>query len=194
MTSTTPVEKQQQYHHHRGITSGHITIVNKFILGFMKLNGATDEMIQLWSSRETQSKLKSSMAKARVNNVKRGKTVYICFCDEVRPQIFKEFPDMNIKDVTCELARRWREFKADPDEARMAELVRLSQESNARYHASKSLVNSVQLPKKKVNSAYLNFCKKQRELDSKITMKELGVLWKEAKASGEHDKYAVVDV
>lgn len=184
MTSTTG--RQQVV-----ITSGHITVINKFILGFMKLNGASEDIIKNWSSKETQSKFKSSMSKMRVNHIKRGKTVYICFCNEERPQIFKEFSDMNIKDVTCELARRWRKFKDDPDEERMARLVQLSKESNEKYHASKLLVNSVQLPKKKVKSAYLNFCKKQREDNPKITMKELGSLWKEVKATNEDKKYAV---
>jgi hypothetical protein len=98
---------------------------------------------------------------------------------------------MNIKDVTCELARRWREFRDNPDEERMARLTQLSNESNEKYHMSKSLINSVQLPKKNVNSAYLNFCKKRREDNPKITMKELGSLWKEAKATDEDKKYIV---
>lgn len=167
------------------ITSGHISVINKFILGFMKLNGAGEDMIKNWSSKETQTKFKNSVSKMRVNYVKRGKTVYICFCDEERPLIFNEFPEMNIKDVTCELAKRWKAFKEDPDEERMERLVQLSKESNEKYHASKSLVNSVQIPKKKVSSAYLTFCKKQRELKPKITMKELGALWKAAKEAKE---------
>lgn len=171
------------------ITSGHISVINKFILGFMKLNGANEDMIKNWSSKETQTKFKNSMSKMRVNHVKRGKTIYICFCDEERPRIFKEFPEMNIKDVTCELARRWKEFKENLDEERMAKLTQLSKESNEKYHASKSLVNSVQLPKKKVNSAYLNFCKKQREINPKVTMKELGALWKATKDADEDKKY-----
>jgi hypothetical protein len=173
------------------MSSGNVTIMNRFILGFLKLNGASDDMIEMWKTKDNQSRFKSSITKMRVNHVKRGKTVYICFCDEERPLIFKEFPEMNIKDVTCELARRWHKFKENTDKERLDRLTRLSEESNNKYYASKQIINSVHPPKKHVNSSYLNFCKKQRESTPKITMKELGAKWREAKESGEDKKYAI---
>ena len=174
------------------ITSGHVAVINKFVLGFLKLNGVEEGILQNWSSKENQAKFKSSITKMRAFHVKRGKTVYICFCDEERKQIFKEFPDMNIRDVTCELARRWNEFKeAEGNEERMNALKKLSEESNEQYRAAKTLIKSAQPPKKKVVSAYLNFCKQQREEKPNITMKELGALWRKVKENGEEKIFEV---
>lgn len=173
------------------ITSKHVSIINRYILGFMKLNKVNNEIIDDWLSKENQNRFKSSMTKMRVNHSKRGKTIYICFCDEERPQVYKEFPNMNIKEITCEMARRWSIFKENPDEDRLNRLTELSKKSNEEYRKSKTLVNSVQPPKKKVSSSYINFSQAQRKITPKITMKEIGELWRKAKENGEAKKYMI---
>ena len=163
-------------------------VVNKYISDFFITHNIDldSDLMEEWKTQSNQKRLKRTLQKASmIPRIKRGKSVYICFCSEERPKIFAANPSMNIRDVTCELGRHWRLFKENPDSDRLARLEKLSAESNAKYYSLKKMCEGSVTPKRIVRSAYLDFCKEMRLNESSITLKELGVLWAKAKEAKE---------
>ena len=42
------------------------------------------------------------------NKPKKAKSAYLVFCEQTRPVVKKEMPDLSAKDIISELARRWQ--------------------------------------------------------------------------------------
>lgn len=154
---------------------------NKFVVAFLSSLQCTSdaektEMINQWKLHSP--KLKSQLKKNATGIPKRVVSKYLFFCQEEREKIFQENPSITIKECTCELGKRWSKFKDDPDPERMKRLDVLFLADKQRYDSEKA--ESVQKKRPAPKSAYLAFCREQRN-KGKISMKELGEMWTDVK-------------
>jgi len=183
--------------------------VNKFVSDFLRSSSAGDELIESWKSKSNVKSLKSGLRRfgaiASGGNIKPKRVVskYLFFCDEERPKIRNEFPEMNIKEITCELGKRWREFMTNPDVDRLTRITDKFNADKSRYEDER-VVKASSIGKKRRGgnkrsiggdeeegdqqpaakrppTAYLVFCGKERSITPKITMKELGEKWRDIK-------------
>jgi hypothetical protein len=155
---------------------------NKFVLSFLSTN-ASPELLELWKSKQNLHKFKAHMRPNKPNLPRRPMSEYIYFCREERPKI-QEYMKVesnsevvNIHKVTCELGRRWQNFKIDPDPELKQRLRDLAELDSERYHQEKVIVVPPGKKKKYLRSKYLFFCREQRLIEPKILMKELGERW-----------------
>lgn len=157
--------------------------INKFVVSFLTSSDAPQELIEAWKDKHNLNKLKSAIRKTeQPANPPRPKSKYIFFCDTVRQQIKQEHPEMGIREITCELGRRWQQFKNHPDPVIEEELSRAFEQDKNRYDTEK-LAQTVKDDKKnKFRSKYLYFCEQERLREPKITMKELGNRWNTIKS------------
>jgi len=165
--------------------------LNKFIVAFLNESKAApelkninteelfDKLIASWKSKSTKFKNLIRKTDDPCQNPPRPKSKYIFFCDTVRQQIKKEHPEMNIREITCELGRRWQRFKAFPDPEVEAELTKLFLVDKERYHSDKKVRQP--LLKNNFRSEYLFFCEQERKKETKLTMQELGFRWSNMK-------------
>jgi hypothetical protein len=119
-------------------------------------------------------------------NPPRPASEYIYFCQEVRPVIQEELrqknpnAQVNIHDVTCELGKRWQQFKKcqdDPElKIRIEELARADRERYRKEKANMTPEKQVD-ESKHLRSKYLFFCHEKRIENPTINMKTLGMLW-----------------
>jgi hypothetical protein len=172
-------------------------LVNNFVINFIT-ETITDEKIKEnildeWKLRN--NKLKSALRKADSHPPKRIVSKYLYFCDDERPKIKAEHSEkINIKDVTRELGKRWREFLNNPDPERMTKYTELFEADKKRYDEAKNANKlTTTIPKKKNTSAYINFCTEMRSNNPKINLKELSVEWAKVKSNPiELSKYVTV--
>ena len=159
--------------------------VNKFVVAFLSASKfTTPELIDEWKNKSNLHKLKSTLRKAdKPRHPPRPKSEYIYFCEETRPVVQAELIEeggakVDIQKVTCELGRRWKQFKQDPDPEVMKRISELAKADKKRYHDEK---DAMQKKENKNNnhlkSKYLYFCKEKRDMDPKITMRNIGLLW-----------------
>lgn len=164
--------------------------VNKCIIAYLNNTNLLSEeqrkaLADDWK-KTTGSKLKMTMSKSsKTKAPKRVMSKYIYFCQDERPRIQAENPEMNINDCTRLMGRLWREFEANPDPVRMERYTKLFEADQMRYEQEKralqnkeSVAPAVPQPKKKhYNSTYLNYCAKRRETEPKISLKVLSIGW-----------------
>lgn len=185
--------------------------VNRYVISFISsLAAAVDgedaclseacleSILSKWNQKANIHKLKSQMKKYPSKNPKRIVSKYLYYCEEERQTIIDENPNMNIKDVTCELGRRWQKFQECPDQKRLAKISKLYDADRIRYESEKlNLINNKSgggggdaKPKKIIKSPYLVFCAEQRQTSPNISMKELGILWNITKRDiDQYQKY-----
>jgi ferredoxin-thioredoxin reductase catalytic subunit len=157
----------------------HINTVNKFVLAFLSNIQEESNAVESWKEKKNQKKLKATFNKIEENHVKRPKSKYIFFCEYVRNEIREEFPDMNIRDVTCELGKRWQEYKLNPDQEMEKKIIEAFEKDKERYNSQKK---PVEVKNKNVfRSMYLYFCDQERKKNPTIEMKELGEKWNNIK-------------
>jgi len=157
----------------------HINTVNKFVLAFLSNIQEESNAVESWKEKKNQKKLKATFNKIEENHVKRPKSKYIFFCEYVRHEIREEFPDMNIRDVTCELGKRWQEYKLNPDKEMEKKIIEAFEKDKERYNSQKK---PVEVKNKNVfRSMYLYFCDQERKKNPTIEMKELGEKWNNLK-------------
>jgi hypothetical protein len=169
------------------MTKSVFQVVNKFVLEFLSKNSSQDsDVVDEWIRKN--NKLKSVLKKIDnpKTNPSRPASEYIHFCQEVRPRVQEEMrsknPDkqVNIHEVTCELGKRWQQFKKcqdDPElKARIEELARLDRERYRKEKAATTPEKQVD-EKKHLRSKYLFFCYEKRMENPTINMKTLGMLW-----------------
>jgi hypothetical protein len=121
---------------------------------------------------------------------KRVVSKYLYFCEDERPKIIAENPHLSIRECTCILGRRWREFRDNPDPERSAKYADKFEADKKRYEDEK---RECEVPRplvpekerKRNQSAYLNYCADRRKLKPKISMKELSVGWAAVKLDQE---------
>jgi HMG (high mobility group) box len=172
--------------------------VNKCIVAYINNTSILSEeqkkaLVDDWK-KTTGSKLKTTMNKSKTKIPKRVISKYIYFCQDERPRILKENKDMNINECTRIMGRLWREFEANPDPDRMERYTKLFEADQMRYEKEKRDIQnesvaiqivSEEKPKKKCESAYLNYCAKRRETEPKISMKVLSIGWNLVKTNPE---------
>jgi hypothetical protein len=157
--------------------------VNKFVVSFLTNNPNTpQELIDQWKNKNNLNKLRSAVRKVdQPSHPPRPKSKYIFFCDTVRQEIKKENPDMSIRDITCELGRRWQQFKQNPDPELNEKITVAFEEDKKRYNNEKLAMKTKDEKKNKFRSKYIYFCEQERAKTPKITMKELGIKWNNTK-------------
>ena len=179
-----------------------------------------DDLKQLWEEEkekideEMKNQLKEilpakkSRVKKSKNAPKNPKSAYIFYCQEERPNVKSEMPDLTAKEVLKELGGRWQAT----DEENRAKYQKMAEEDKARYaEEMKNYVPSEddeEKPRKKrakkaknspknASGPYIFFCKEERakikeempELAAKEIMAELGKRWKEIKDTDAVEKY-----
>lgn len=150
--------------------------INKFVSKF--LSHHSTDMLTEWKQKKNLNKFKQLFEDDQDQHLKRPKSKYIYFCDEKRKELRKEYPDMDIRQITCELGKRWQTFKENPDRETDERLTRLFNLDRERYNTLKKQPEDKH---KSIKSLYLYFCSTIRLKNPLVTMKELGILWGEAK-------------
>lgn len=158
-------------------------VVNKYVIDFITESNMTTEdktnILDAWKA--SSCNLKKMLRKTSVKTPKRVVSKYLYFCNDERPKIQKEHPTLDIRDITCELGKRWREFKANPDTDRMAIYTEMFKQDQERYDAAVSSLKKEDKQKKKYTSSYQVFCASQRLLNPTIGFKDLSLMWAKVK-------------
>jgi hypothetical protein len=157
-------------------------VVNKYVIDFITESAINDKdktsLLDSWKS--SSCNLKKSMKKASIKRPPRVVSKYLYFCNDERPKIQKEHPTLDIKDITCELGKRWTEFKNNPDTERMEIYTEMFKKDQERYDTAMSFLKEDK-PKKKYTSNYQVFCASQRVINPTIGFKELSLMWSKVK-------------
>ena len=178
--------------------------LNKFFENFLIDN---EEMCDNWKSDENQAnfkKLVNSLYKKKekkekkkeeesdggVEKPKKAKTAYIYFCTAERENIRNKFPELSATEITKKLGELWKSIRDDEEKIHI--FKDLENKDKERYNnemtdkVKTKKVKKVQEGPKKNTSAYIKFCKDEREkvkeelptLSCKDIIKELGARWK----------------
>jgi len=166
-------------------------IVNKFVVSFLNTSEfATPELIQEW--KKNANRLKNALRKTDKPQLPTGvRSAYIYYCEMMRPIIKEEMrvetghDKIDIHKVTCELGRRWRQFKQAPDPDMNKRITELANSDNKRYYTEKEAMQKKKKPHNNnhLTSMYLFYSRELREKNPKITMSNIALLW----ASNKHD-------
>ncbi|UUT40420.1 putative high mobility group protein [carnivorous sponge associated iridovirus] len=173
--------KEENAHYHN---------VNKFVVAFLNASAfATPELIDEWKTKSNLNKLKSAIKKTdKPSHPPRPKSEYIFFCEEVRPIIQEEMRrelgedgkecKIDIHDVTCELGRRWKQFKQVPDPEMKKRIAELAETDRKRYHIEKDAMQKKETKNDNhLKSKYLYFCKEERDKNPKIMLSNIAIMW-----------------
>ncbi len=156
--------------------------INKFVVTFLNALNIDDDVrsttIDTWKSKANSNKLKTVFRKNGGKQPKRVMNKYLYFCQEERVTILRENPTMAIKDVTCELGKRWQSFQLNPDMDRLKRITDLFLEDKKRYETDKDDMKQHKPVRHYTKTPYVRFCEDQRRENPKISMKELGHKWK----------------
>ena len=183
---------------------------------------STEDILTVWDEavEEAKEKLesivqkfkpKSKRKKGKKNGPKRPKSAYIFFCQDKRPEVREQNPEMKATEVTKELGAMWNEIKETDD---ALDYFNLAKEDKVRYNQElentpvvTSEDDEQEKPKKKkknkkdgpkkAKSAYIFFCQENRaevkekndELNPKEITSELGRLWNLIKGTNKAQKY-----
>ena len=184
---------------------------------------STEDILTVWDEavEEAKEKLesivqkfkpKSKRKKGKKNGPKRPKSAYIFFCQDKRPEVREQNPEMKATEVTKELGAMWNEIKETDD---ALDYFNLAKEDKVRYNQElentpvvTSEDDDQEKPKKKkkknkkdgpkkAKSAYIFFCQEKRaevkeenaDLNPKEITSELGRLWNLIKGTNKAQKY-----
>ena len=192
--------------------------INAFVTEFLINMNVDSDIIEEWNNYEKDLKelinkivpTKVKKPKKSKNAPKNPKSAYIFYCQDERPNVKSEMPDLIAKEVLKELGGRWKgtdddtkeKYKkmAEEDKVRYAEEMKnydpsedVEEEQKARKPRAKKVKNAP----KNASGPYIFFCKEEREnvkkempdLTAKEIMTELGKRWKEIKDTDEVEKY-----
>lgn len=141
---------------------------------------------KIWEDHEFQKKFAGIIGvkpKDINNGPKRNKSSYLFFCQEIRPSIVAEVPNIKPNQVMVCLGKKWSELPIS-DRSKYDELA---VEDRKRYLASKEATKKLNKPIK--ISTYLKFCADERqslkqqfpELSTKDITAKLGTMWNDYK-------------
>jgi hypothetical protein len=183
--------------------NAHYHTVNKFVVAFLNASEfAYPELIEEWKNKTNLHKLKSALKKTdKPSHPPRPKSEYIYFCEEMRPVVQEEMrlelaeeggddgARVDIQKVTCELGRRWKQFKQVPDPEVQKRISELAEVDKKRYHDEKEAMQKKEnKTDNHLRSKYLYFCKEERDKNPKITMRNIGLLWADNKNDEKLDE------
>jgi hypothetical protein len=136
-----------------------------------------------WEDEDFQKKISTTLGiKTKANDLKRNKSSYLFFCQEMRPQIVSENPNIRPNQIMIILGEKWAQLSCD-DRKKYNDLAL---DDKKRYTASKEF-NKKNKPAK--ISAYLQFCADERpslkikypDLPTKMITSKLGSMWNDYK-------------
>lgn len=183
--------------------NAHYHTVNKFVVAFLNASEfATPDMIEEWKNKSNLHKLKSALKKTdRPTHPPRPKSEYIYYCEEIRPIVKEEMRrklveegrdddvKVDIQQLTCELGRKWKQFKQVGDLEVKKRISYLAEVDKKRYHDEKDAMQKKESKNDNhLRSKYLYFCKEEREKNPKITMRNIGLLWADNKNNEKLDE------
>jgi hypothetical protein len=190
--------------------NAHYHTVNKFVVAFLNASEfATPKLIEEWKNKTNLHKLKTALKKTdKPSHPPRPKSEYIFFCEEMRPVIQEEMrlelaeeggddetdqrsagAKVDIQKVTCELGRRWKQFKQVPDPEVQKRISELAEIDKKRYRDEKEAMRKKENKNDNhLKSKYLYFCKEEREKNPKITMHNISILWADNKNDEKLDE------
>ena len=168
----------------------HSDIAN-FVIKFLSDNGS-EELVEKWNTQENIEAFNA--VKSSKNSPKRGKSSYIFFCADVRPQVKEDLGEDAKGMIMSELGKRWKELKEDKDRAdELANYTKMAEDDKIRYQPAlpKKQVKKKPTYKKeeclKKKTGYSYFCSVNREtikidnpqMKSQEVTRKLAHLWKE---------------
>jgi hypothetical protein len=128
-------------------------------------------------ARKTKTSEASNAAVATIMlHAKRPSTDYLFFCEEIRPQIMKENPQMSFREVGSEQGRRWKALpqeaknvykqRWEADKKRYEEELAIVEKNRAEHPdlfvQKKQRKQKTKSPVKRGMTAFIIFCKEQR--------------------------------
>ena len=180
--------------------------ITKFVEEFLTTNCSPDNLqifMDAWNDEDLQTRFKALFPKTKKtkkdkNAPKRGKSSYLFFCDHVRPLIKEKTPDIDFKEMSKELGKRWSELRDEDKrpfiEESEADKIRYKQDMETYVPVAvcendgdnEKKVKDKNAPKRG-KSSYLFFCIHARplikeenpDIDFKEMSKELGKRWSE---------------
>lgn len=167
--------------------------LNNLFTEFLKNNYVDNDIIEKWN-KKNKKKIKQILEKINKPPLPiKPISKYMHFCNETRPIIQQEYIGKNIKisiqDITCELGKRWKEFKSNPDKELYKKITNLYNNDMERYYNEKKNIYNI-TEKNYLRSKYIFFCAEERIKNKNIKLKELSILWNKYKNDKElNDRY-----
>jgi hypothetical protein len=136
-----------------------------------KYTKQADDDKQRYSKQMTQYVVPEQYnRKKKFDGPKRSKSAYLYFCEEQRRLIQSENPNMNVKQITTELGKRWNQIKED--KKKITKYTKQADDDKQRYtYEKESFVNEQnekEIQKKSKNlsnqTPYYKFCQTNRTL------------------------------
>lgn len=164
-------------------------LVSDYVISYISKNG-NNEMLEKWNEKEFKKLFKNK--DKNVDKTKKNKSAYILYSNNERENMKKEGISLSNKEMISELAKRWKTIKnsKDEDDKKIFEKFTLiAQEEKERYDSE---IGKNKSNVKKNMSAYMYYCKDEREnikkeknlkLDNKEIISELANRWKVFKKS-----------
>jgi len=176
--------------------------VNAFVTAF--INDHDTNLLESWNLRASDLKnlFKKTKTKKDKNAPKKNSSAYIFFCNDKRPQVKNEHPELKNNEILKELGLLWKNFKDEkPNEVKKYEKKAADdkdryQEEIKNYVPSDDVEDEPKEKKqrkkkaagepKKGKSAYMFFCADERakvkedepKMAAKDVLAELGARWK----------------
>jgi hypothetical protein len=159
------------------------------------------------SDEEDEKKPRKARAKKAKNAPKNAKSAYIFYCQNERPNLKTENPNLDAKEVLKILGGKWKETDeetkakyqkmAEEDKIRYAEEMKTYVPSDEEKKSRKERVKKDKNAPKNVRSAYMFYCEKNRdvikkknpELKGKEITAKLSEEWKKIKDTDKAKKY-----
>jgi len=136
-----------------------------------------------WEDQDFQKKISTTLGiKSKSNDLKRNKSSYLFFCQEMRPKILIENPNIKPNQIMIMLGEKWAMLSSDERQ----KYNDMALEDKRRYTTTKEF-NKKNKPVK--ISAYLQFCADERpslklkypDLPTKMITSKLGSMWNDYK-------------
>ena len=167
----------------------HTSIVNKFVLNFLRSKKVTDDVVNAWEEKHIQANLKKTIKKQRLVHPKGIINPYIFFCSEERSSILAEHPHMTMKEIACVMGPRWKALKGSTrqeDIDRVARYEQMYAAERLRYNDEKSEQEPFRPRKEQViNTAYKAFCLAERKAGNRTPIVELNNKWQAVRKDAE---------
>lgn len=177
-----------------------IKTVNKFIINFLTSQNINQEHLDEWNGKVVQARFKNMIKTERLPKPKGIMSNYLFFCNEEREIVRLENPGLPIKNITCELGKRWAELlKSNTPESivKLARYTELFEQDKIRYNQEKLLLEPVKIKTKKESSNNMNeyqkFCAEERLKNKCIPLIEVNTLWKNKKEELLKNKTSVLE-
>jgi len=166
--------------------------LNKFIGDFLTSNDKDNaELLTLWKSKQTQSKLDKQFKDKDPNAPKRANSSYIFFCTDNRAKILAKNPELSPPDLMKALGAAWKAIKPKDKE----KYDKMAVEDKARFEKAMDTFAPKKPKKEAAKTAYIFFCEDNREkiklkepgISSVDILRKMGAQWNTLKESGSSD-------